>query len=184
MAEPVTMTVRDALNAALDEALASDERVLVMGEDVADPAGGVSGVTRGLSTKHGADRAAAYAMPGERVDGNDPVALFAAMAGAVDRAREGGGPTLLECLTYRFNGHFFGDPMSYIPKEELERAIAADPVPRYRAWLISSGAASDADLASVEAQAVAEVESALSTVLASPPPGLEELDRDVYAGAV
>src|SRR5579864_6121898 len=86
-----------------------------------------------------ADRALAYAMPGVRVDGNDPVAVHGELSAAVDRARRGGGPTLVECVTFRFNGHYFGDPMAYIPPEQLQRAIAADPVPHFRARLIADG---------------------------------------------
>ena len=79
-------------------------------------------------------------MPGVRVDGNDPLAVAAAMTEAVGRARSGGGPTLLECVTFRFRGHHFGDPMAYIPKEQFEAAEQADPVPRFRSRLASSSA--------------------------------------------
>ncbi len=80
-----------------------------------------------------ADRAAAYAIPGDQVDGNDPVAVTDALTAAVARARSGGGPTLLECMTFRFHGHFFGDPMTYIPPAELEAGDRRRPgaaVPR------------------------------------------------------
>ena len=128
-----------------------------------------------------ADRAGAYAMPGQQLDGNDPVAVAEALGAAVARARAGGGPTLLECLTYRFNGHFFGDPMAYSPKQELEDAIAADPVPRFRARLLAEGTLDEPRLAAIEAEAERAVEEALQDVLAGPPPGLDELERDVYA---
>jgi len=128
-----------------------------------------------------ADRAGAYAMPGQQLDGNDPVAVAEALGAAVARARAGGGPTLLECLTYRFNGHFFGDPMAYIPKQELEDAIAADPVPRFRARLLADGTLDEPRLAAIEAESERAVEEALQDVLAGPPPGLDELERDVYA---
>jgi TPP-dependent pyruvate/acetoin dehydrogenase alpha subunit len=134
-----------------------------------------------MRVEHIADRAAAYAMPGERVDGNDPVAVYGGLTAAVERARSGGGPTLLECVTYRFNGHFFGDPMAYIPSEELERAIAADPVPRFRAVLKDTGVASEEELSAIEAAAVSTVTQALDEVLASPVPSADEIERDVYA---
>jgi acetoin:2,6-dichlorophenolindophenol oxidoreductase subunit alpha len=130
---------------------------------------------------HVADRAAAYAMPGVTVDGNDPVAVLDAMAAAVDRARTGGGPTLVEAVTYRFHGHFFGDPMAYIPPGELDAAVAADPVPRFRARLLADRVAPEQRLAAIEADAVRTVETALADVLTSPPPPLEELAVDVYA---
>ncbi len=129
---------------------------------------------------HVAERAGAYAMPGVTVDGNDPVAVHAALGDAVARAREGGGPTLVECVTFRFNGHFFGDPMAYIPPEQLQEAIAADPLPRFRARLIGDGVLSEERAAQVEAEAQGAVEDALQDVLKSAPPPLDEVDRDIY----
>ena len=90
------------------------------------------------------DRAAGYGIPGEQVDGNDPDAVHRALGQAVSRAREGGGPTLLECMTYRLWGHYFGDPMRYIPPEELEAARQAEPVARYRSRLIDDGVLDEA----------------------------------------
>jgi acetoin:2,6-dichlorophenolindophenol oxidoreductase subunit alpha len=130
-----------------------------------------------------ADRALAYAMPGERIDGNDPVAVHTALVTAVDRARDGGGPSLVECVTFRFNGHYFGDPMAYIPKQELEQAIAADPVPRFRAWLSDHGVLDEGSLRSIEEDATRQVEEALQAVLSSPGPSDDEIDKDVYASA-
>ncbi|WP_084174312.1 thiamine pyrophosphate-dependent dehydrogenase E1 component subunit alpha [Frankia saprophytica] len=134
-----------------------------------------------MKIAHVADRAAGYGMPGIRVDGNDPLALVAALTGAVERARGGGGPTLLECVTFRFRGHYFGDPMAYIPAEQLAAAMAADPIPRFRSLQLSAGICDEQDLAGIEAAAVAAVEEAVATVLAAPVPSLDELDRDVYA---
>jgi pyruvate dehydrogenase E1 component alpha subunit len=128
-----------------------------------------------------ASRAAAYGMPGVRVDGNDPLAMVAALDEAVDRARSGAGPTLLDCVTFRFRGHYFGDPMAYIPAEQMAAAVLADPVPSFRAVLSSSGIATDDELAEIDQGAVAAVEGALATVLAAPPASSDELSRDVYA---
>jgi pyruvate dehydrogenase E1 component alpha subunit len=128
-------------------------------------------------------RARGYGMPGIRVDGNDPLALVAALTEALDRARSGGGPSMLECLTFRFRGHYFGDPMAYIPKDQLSSAQEADPVPRFRAHLASAGICTDKELEDMDAAAVAAVDDAVSTVLAAPPPPLDELDRDVYGNA-
>jgi pyruvate dehydrogenase E1 component alpha subunit len=119
-------------------------------------------------------------MPGVRVDGNDPVAVHGELSAAVDRARQGGGPTLVECVTFRFNGHYFGDPMAYIPKDELAHAVAADPVPRYRRWLAEHAILDEAGLAAIEEAAARTVEEALAVVLESPPPELDEVDRDLY----
>ncbi len=128
-----------------------------------------------------ADRAAAYGMPGTRVDGNDPDALHQSLSDAVGRARAGGGPTLVEATTFRFNGHYFGDPMAYIPPEELASAVADDPVPRYGARLIAADVLGADEVTEIEHRAIAEVDDAVRTVLASPPTDLDELDRDVYA---
>jgi pyruvate dehydrogenase E1 component alpha subunit len=128
-----------------------------------------------------ADRAAAYGIPGIRVDGNDPVAVHNGLTAAVDRARAGGGPTLVECLTFRFSGHYFGDPQKYMPEGRLDRAAAEDPIPRFEAFLAERGVADADELARLDAAAVAQVDEAIATVLAAPPPPVEELDVDVYA---
>ncbi len=133
-----------------------------------------------MKIAHVADRALGLGMAGVRIDGNDPLAVVDALTEALDRARSGKGPTLLECVTFRFRGHYFGDPMAYIPKDQMTAAEQADPVPRFRAHLASTGV-SDDDLDRIEAAAQAQVEEAVATVLASPPPSLDELDRDVYA---
>jgi TPP-dependent pyruvate/acetoin dehydrogenase alpha subunit len=130
-----------------------------------------------------ADRALGYGMPGVRVDGNDPIAVLDALQQALDRARGGNGPTFLECVTFRFRGHYFGDPMAYIPREQLEAANAADPVPTFRARLLADGTCSEEELTAIETAAAAEVDEALATVLAAPTPPLDELERDVYADA-
>jgi pyruvate dehydrogenase E1 component alpha subunit len=128
-----------------------------------------------------ADRALGLGMPGVRVDGNDPASLVAAFGDAIDRARSGHGPTLLECVTFRFRGHYFGDPMAYIPEEQLTAAEAADPVPRYRAHLVSAGLAGGDRLDEIDGQAQARVDEALKAVLDSPPAAADELERDVFA---
>jgi pyruvate dehydrogenase E1 component alpha subunit len=128
-----------------------------------------------------ADRAAAYNMPGVRIDGNDPVEVFTALSAAVNRARSGDGPTLIECVTYRFFGHFFGDQMAYIPPGELEAAKAADPVLRFGDRLVENGVITRSQVDEIEERGRRQVEDALAEVLASPPPALEELERDVYA---
>lgn len=128
-----------------------------------------------------ADRAAGYGMPGVRVDGNDPLAVTAALEAALRRARAGAGPTFIECVTFRFRGHYFGDRMSYIPAEQLEAAMAADPVPRFRGHLADAGVCDEDELARIDDEALATVESALQAVMSADSPTADELDRDVYA---
>jgi len=128
-----------------------------------------------------ADRAAAYGMAGERVDGNDPFAMYAAAREAIDRARAGEGPTLIEAMTYRFFGHVFGDQDAYMDKARKAEAMANDPVPRFRAKLIETGVASEDLLAAMEAEIETQIDEAVEFALASPFPGVEELECDVFA---
>ena len=134
-----------------------------------------------MKIEHVADRAAGYGMPGVRVDGNDPLAVKAALDEALHRARTGAGPTFLECVTFRFRGHYFGDRMPYIPKDQLAAAIAADPVPRFRSHLAEAGICTSDELDRIDAEALASVEAALSTVMSADPASVDELERDVYA---
>ena len=134
-----------------------------------------------MKLEHVADRAAGYGMPGVRVDGNDPLAVKAALDEAVQRARDGDGPTFIECVTFRFRGHYFGDRMPYIPEDQLAAAIAADPVPRFRSHLAGAGVCSEDELDRIDNEAQATVESALQTVMSADSPSIDELDHDVYA---
>ncbi len=134
-----------------------------------------------MKLEHVADRAAGYGMPGVRVDGNDPLAVTAALDDALRTARGGGGPTFLECVTFRFRGHYFGDRMPYIPKDQLAAAMAADPVPRFRDHLAETGVCSADELDHIDHDAVATVEAALSAVMSADSPSVAELDQDVYA---
>jgi TPP-dependent pyruvate/acetoin dehydrogenase alpha subunit len=136
---------------------------------------------KGTSIERIADRAKAYSMPGIHVNGNDPVAMYAAAAEAIERARSGGGPTLIEAMTFRFNGHLIGDVGEYIPKPEYDAAVANDPYPKFRAWLIEQGHASEAELAGIESELVKEVDEAVAFANASEAPSLIEMKRDVYA---
>ena len=132
-----------------------------------------------FSTDQIANRAAGYGIPGVVVDGNDWEAMTAAIDTAVERARSGQGPTLLEAMTYRLAGHYNMDAMGYMPEEELAAARAADPVPRFRAWLVESGTATEAELDTLDEEAAAEVEAAYEFARTSPEPDLSELTLDV-----
>lgn len=136
---------------------------------------------RGTAGDRISDRAAGYGMAGITIDGNDPIATYSAAREAVERARRGDGPTLIEALTFRFHGHVFGDDDAYMDKSQKAAAIAADPVPRLRSLLIARGIATDEQLAAVEADIEREIDEAVEFALASPFPDPEELFRDVYA---
>jgi len=128
-----------------------------------------------------ADRAAAYAMPGIHVDGNDPLAMYGVARTAIERARAGLGPTLIEAMTYRFHGHVMGDPDAYIAKAEKAAAIAKDPFPLYRAYLLQRGIVSESTLNQWDQQIETEIDKAVEAAFNSPYPDLAELTRDVYA---
>jgi acetoin:2,6-dichlorophenolindophenol oxidoreductase subunit alpha len=131
-----------------------------------------------------AGRASAYGIAGQRVDGNDPVEVYLAAQEAVRRARAGEGPTILECMTYRFHGHVVGDAMEYQPPEERAAAMAADPVDRYRARLVADAILTEAELADIDSAIAAEIDDAVEFAQSSPAPDLSELYTDVYAGEV
>lgn len=135
----------------------------------------------GTSVGRISDRGAAYTMPSIHVDGNDPVAMWRAAGEAVMRAREGGGPTLIEAMTFRFHGHVLGDADGYMDPAEKASAIEKDPVPQYRSWLIAKEHASESELKSIEKTVENEIDAAVEFALASPYPDVAELHRDVYA---
>jgi TPP-dependent pyruvate/acetoin dehydrogenase alpha subunit len=126
----------------------------------------MAAVTAGVDI---AGRAAAYGMPAAVVDGNDVWAVREAAEEAVQRARSGGGPTLLECRTYRHYGHSKADPAKYRPKAEVEHWLARDPLPRARERLIADGI-DEAEIAEVERRIEEQVDSAVAAAKAAPYP--------------
>lgn len=126
-------------------------------------------------------RAAGYGMPGVTVNGNDPDEIYGAAKIAIERARAGEGPTLIEAMTFRFNGHLMGDAGGYIPKDEMAAAKAADPVPALRARLIADGIATDAALTAIEADFQAQIVEACEEAFVADLPDVAELKRDVFA---
>jgi len=135
----------------------------------------------GTSVDFIAKRAIGYGMPGYTVDGNDPFDMYAHAHAAIERARAGEGPTLLECKTFRFMGHVFGDADGYMTKEEKEEAMAKDPLPAFRQKLIDTGIATEEQLADLQAKIEAEVQDAIDFGQASEAPSIDELRRDVFA---
>lgn len=116
-----------------------------------------------------APRAAAYAVPARVVDGNDLVEVYAAAEEAVQRARSGGGPTLLECRTYRHYGHSKSDPATYRPAEEVEQWRERDPLTLGRARLIELGYGEE-EIDGIERSARERIEQAVEAALAAPYP--------------
>lgn len=132
-----------------------------------------------------ADRGPALGMPGIRVDGNDVLAVKAAMDEAVAKARSGNGPTLIECESYRVAGHFYSDAEDYRDPQEIERWRQCDPVERFRNLLIEQGVEAADLLAQTDARILMEVENAFDTALQDPVPDRQNLNPgSVYAEAV
>jgi TPP-dependent pyruvate/acetoin dehydrogenase alpha subunit len=138
----------------------------------------------GTSCANISERAVAYGMSGLTVDGDDPEAMFEAAAKAIDGARAGNGPILLEAKTFRFMGHFFGDDSSYIDKQIYADRLARDPVPALRSSLIADGHADEAQLALLEQECREQIDDAVEFARASDYPDVAELGRDVYAAEV
>lgn len=126
------------------------------------------------------DRAAAYAMPGHFIPGNDPDAIYEVASEAIARARRGEGPSLIEIETSRLEGHFMGDAEGYRPKGEVERLKALDPIPRYRERLLTDGFDA-ADLDAAEAEATRAVDAAFEAARAADYPDPEEAFDHVFA---
>ncbi|MFZ4748111.1 MAG: alpha-ketoacid dehydrogenase subunit alpha/beta, partial [Sphingomonas sp.] len=128
-----------------------------------------------------ASRAAAYGMPGEKVDGTDPFAVHEAAARAIARARNGEGPTLLECVAHRLQGHAFGSEEAHMDADALAAARAANPVKAYRQRLIDLGHADGAALDAIDAEVAAEIEDAQAFADSSQAPPASELTTDIFA---
>jgi pyruvate dehydrogenase E1 component alpha subunit len=125
-------------------------------------------------------RAEAYNMPAQQVDGMDVEAVYRAMTEAVSRARQGGGPTLLEAITYRFKGHSMADAVTYRSREEEEQWHPRDPIPLLRGRLLHDGEATEEELDAMDADARAEVDDAIRFAEESPEPTLQDVVEDTY----
>jgi len=133
------------------------------------------------SVKHpAADRAAAYGLERILIDGNDADAVYRAAMAAYEKARAGGGPSLVECLTYRHSGHSRADPAKYRPEGELEKWKERDPIKIYRERLKQFGIAESA-ITAIETDVLRIVDAATEACKAAPMPPLDLLTTDVYA---
>src|ERR1700733_10118200 len=133
------------------------------------------------AVKHpAADRAAAYGLERIVIDGNDADVVYRTARAAYEKARAGEGPSLIECMTYRYSGHSRADPAKYRPEGELEKWKERDPIKLYREWLKQFGV-SDEAIARIENDVKREVNEATETCKAAPPPALDLLTTDVYA---
>jgi pyruvate dehydrogenase E1 component alpha subunit len=127
-----------------------------------------------------ADRASAYGLPSIIVDGNDADAVYRVAITAFEKARAGGGPSLIEAKTYRHSGHSRADPGSYRPKGELEEWLKKDPIPMYRQRLLDFGI-EEKVVTGIEKAVIQAVDEATEAAKASPTPPLEYATTDVWA---
>lgn len=128
-----------------------------------------------------AARAAGYGIPGVVVDGNDVEAVHAASQEAVERARAGGGPTLIECKTMRMLGHAIHDGAEYVPRELLEEWQRRDPVETYERRLIAQGAADAVEIDEIKQRCAVEIADAIDFAEQSPLPDPATVEEGVYA---
>ncbi len=127
-----------------------------------------------------ADRAEAYGLEPILIDGNDVDVVYEAAGVALDKARKGGGPSLIEAKTYRHGGHSRADPGKYRPDDELQDWLARDPIPTYRERLISLGI-EDESLEAIESETDAAIDAATEVARNSPPPPVDIAHIDVWA---
>jgi TPP-dependent pyruvate/acetoin dehydrogenase alpha subunit len=131
-------------------------------------------------------RAAGYNMPGVIVDGMDVVAVYEKVGKAVKRAREGGGPTLIECKTYRFRGHMEGDPnlgTRYRTKEEIETWVKRCPIKLFKERLVKERIMKEAEIQKLEEDVDRRIKEAFDYAKESPFPEIEEMYKDVFVEA-
>jgi TPP-dependent pyruvate/acetoin dehydrogenase alpha subunit len=114
------------------------------------------------------------------VDGNDVLAVYQATRAAAERARAGGGPTLLECLTYRQCGHSRSDPRTYRAREEEAEWKLKDPIDRWRAWLLEGGHAGAAEIEALQAEVEQSIRDAIQFAEDSPLPEPDDIFEDVF----
>jgi TPP-dependent pyruvate/acetoin dehydrogenase alpha subunit len=135
----------------------------------------------GYAIEHLADRASSYGFDGVVVDGTDVLAVYREAKRAIEKAREGGGPTLIESVTLRMEGHAVHDDASYVPREMFEEWARRDPIERYRAWLSDKAAMTDGEEDEITAGVKKLLNDALERAEASPQPDPSTLLKGVFA---
>nr|WP_319394649.1 thiamine pyrophosphate-dependent dehydrogenase E1 component subunit alpha [uncultured Desulfobacter sp.] len=138
-------------------------------------------ISKSMAITDIADRAAGYDMPGVIVDGNDVIAVHEAISAAVDRARKGEGPSLVECKTYRWRGHFEGDACTYREPGELDDWVKKDPIPRFAQKMLDDKILTQEELDQYHADINTELEEAIVFAEESPLPEPAEMFEDIYA---
>lgn len=130
--------------------------------------------------EHLAERGASYGMPAIVVDGNDVRAVSEVAKEAIERARNGEGPTLIEAKTYRLHGHMFGDEQSYRSKEEIEAKWEEEPIKRFKEICLGKGIVTEERLNEIKEEVYSEIEASAKKAIEAEEPALEEVFTDVY----
>ena len=133
-----------------------------------------------MATKNVADRAPAYAMPGEVIDGNDIVAVYESAKRAIDWARSGKGPYLVEYKTFRMTGHSAHDDAGYVPSELFDEWAKKDPIDRFQKHLIKAGELTEQEIEQMESEITALIDDAVDWAEKSPYPDPADVTKDVY----
>lgn len=137
-------------------------------------------VTETTSVQNISDRAVSYSMKGITIDGNDVLAVYETTKEAIERARIGMGPTLIEAKTYRIKGHFVGDPMLYRSKGEVEEKLLNEPIGRFESYLYEKGMLTDEERKAIWSSAEREVEEAVEFAEESQYPKPEDALKDLF----
>jgi pyruvate dehydrogenase E1 component alpha subunit len=138
-------------------------------------------ITNSCKIKDLSLRAQSYGIPGVRVDGFDVLAVYQAAREAVERARRGEGPTLLVTESYRFEGHYAGEPEVYRDRAEVQEWRKKDPIPRFRRYLLENGVANESEVAAIEAEVKQEIADAVKFAQESPQPDPATAMDYIYA---
>ena len=137
-------------------------------------------ITSVLPIKNVAERACAYGIPGITVDGNNVLEVYEASKKAIERARRGEGPTLLECKTYRHRGHSRFDPATYRSKEEEDEWRARDPIPKFKKYLLEENIASGKEIDDIEKQVETVIDNSVEFARESADPAPDSALRYTY----
>ncbi|HEY46290.1 MAG: hypothetical protein AMJ88_05330 [Anaerolineae bacterium SM23_ 63] len=138
-------------------------------------------VRKAFAIERISDRATAYGMPGETVDGNDVLAVYEAVSKGIERARAGQGPSLIENVTYRWRGHSRSDINRYRTKEEIESWQEKCPIKRFRKHLLDEGVLTGEEIDRIKEEAYTAIDAAVEFSEASPDPDLKTIEEGVYA---
>ncbi len=138
-------------------------------------------VTKAMNIEHISTRAASYGIPGKTVDGNDVLAVYEAVRAAVEYARSGQGPSLIDCLSYRWRGHSKSDRNLYRTPQEIEEWKLKCPIRRFKQVLVDAGLMSGDEVEAVDRAAKAAIDRAAEEALTFPEPSPKNMEDEVYA---